>query len=326
MSNLPPAYLEGDWDGRTQRVALAQVCRIGRNESNEIVLINDSVSRTHAMLHCAEPGVYYVHDMGSSNGTFVNGACVATPVLLHHGDSITIGPFELRFTQENAAATSVPQPGFGPTNIVMAQKIITVMVCDIRDFTGLAQRIDPAILPRITGTLFREAGRLLQQRGAWAQKYIGDAVMAVWAHSSAPDAPEIVNVLEALCEVAHITEGLQEQLELPESIHIGASINTGPAVLGNVGSVAASDHTALGETVNRTFRLESMTRNIKHDILLGEDSFQKIAGAADLAAVFEPQPVNLKGYTAPVAAYATSFSRLAPALEAFREHSAWPPP
>jgi adenylate cyclase len=317
MSDVAAAYLRGAWQGHEQRLALAQVCRIGRSEGNEVVLVNDSISRNHAMLYEAEPGVYYINDMGSSNGTFVNGARVAAPVQLRHGDAISIGPAEFHFEQEHAVAPN-PARAFGSTSIVITEKTITVLVADIRDFTGMTQRVDPATLPLITGTLFRESGQALQERGAWAQKYIGDAVMAVWAHSGPPGTAEVLNVLEAACQVAEIAAGLQSRLGLKEPIRLGAGINTGLAVLGNVGSVAAADHTALGETVNRAFRLESMTRQIESDVVLGESTYRKISAAPALAALFQSHPMNLKGYATPVTAYAARFSELAPGLAAFQ--------
>jgi adenylate cyclase len=313
MSEAAAAFLEGEIQGSAQCIPLAAVCRVGRIDGNELVIPDESVSRNHAILHCGESGMYLIHDMGSSNGTFVNGARVTTPVQLRDGDRIALGSCEFQFHQPRPAGPAEPGPGaFGSTHVIMIQKDISVLAADIRNFTGLAQRLDPGTLSLIIGSFFRESGLLLQQRGAWGQKYIGDAVMAVWVHSSNPGPGDIVNVCWVACGLARIAAGLQAKFGLSEPIRIGGGINSGLASLGNIGSVGNADHTALGETVNRAFRLESMTREINVDLAIGEGTYRIIEPVTELAAVFRPCTLSLKGYTQPVAAFATNF----PSLEA----------
>src|SRR5260370_641779 len=177
------AYLEVLIDGERRRFPLAgdSFFRIGRSDKNNIVIDDDVASRHHAMLQHSEGGLFYITDLGSSNGTFVNGTHISMPVLLQPGDLITIGGHEFSFFQDtNVAPAGEATSGLQATNIFFAQKLITVLVADIRDFTGLARRIEPNKLSQLTGTLFRQTGKQLQDCGAWAQKYIGDAVMAVW--------------------------------------------------------------------------------------------------------------------------------------------------
>jgi len=145
-------------------VAGDRILRIGRSEKSNVVLNEDPVSRNHAMLQCSDQGKFYITDCGSRNGTFVNGGRVAAPVVLHPGDRIRIGTHEFTFHQEAAEGRSSSesiekQPS---TNVTFALSLITVLVVDIRDFTGLAQQVEASKLSQVTGTLFREAGNALQ--------------------------------------------------------------------------------------------------------------------------------------------------------------------
>ena len=204
------------------------------------------------------------------------------------------------------------------TNVVFALSLITVLVVDIRDFTGLAQRVEASKLSKVTGTLFREAGQALQERGAWAQKYIGDAVMAVWLHKkSAPEARELAAIFDGLSHLARIAGGLQRQFDLDAPIGIGAGMNSGWASVGNVGSIASSDYTAFGDVVNMAFRLESATKEMACDLVLGQGTHEFIAGSMD-PALFEKRAIKLKGYTDPATVFGAHLSALPKMLEALQ--------
>jgi adenylate cyclase len=325
MSDVPTAYLEVEVNGQVRQfpVAADRILRIGRSEKSNVVLNEDPVSRNHAMLQCSDRGKFYITDCGSRNGTFVNGARVAAPVILHPGDRIRIGTHEFTFHQEAAeehpSSESIDkQPS---TNVTFALSLITVLVVDIRDFTGLAQRVEASKLSQVTGTLFREAGDALQERGAWAQKYIGDAVMALWLHEKpAPEPAELAAVFDGLACLERIAAGLQHQFELPAPIRIGAGINSGWASVGNVGSIASSDYTALGDVVNLTFRLESATKEMASDIALGQGTYEFLASWMDAARFFQKRVVNLKGYNQPATAFAAHLSALPAVLQALRRN------
>src|SRR5579863_9940585 len=100
-----PAFLDGEIKGQKREVRLAEVCRVGRSVTNDLVLDEESVSRNHALVYASEAGVYYINDLGSSNGTFVNGSRVSAPTQLKDGDRILFGTCGLEFRQQQA-----PQP------------------------------------------------------------------------------------------------------------------------------------------------------------------------------------------------------------------------
>lgn len=313
-----PAFLDGEIKGQKREVRLAEVCRVGRSVTNDLVLDEESVSRNHALVYASEAGVYYINDLGSSNGTFVNGSRVSAPTQLRNGDRVLFGTCGLEFRQQQAPQPKpVRSPTLAATNVFFAQKLITVLVVDIRGFTVLAQRLDPDTLPKITGALFREAGRVLKERGAWGQKYIGDAVMAVWLHSGSIE-NEMADVLAALASLADIAGGLQAKLGLADPIRIGAGLNSGLASLGNAGSATAPDFTALGDTVNKAFRLETATKEVGWDVLLGVQTYELIASLGPVQRVLQTRAVQLKGYAEPVTAWGARFQEFLPAVAALR--------
>jgi adenylate cyclase len=322
MSNvLPTAYLEAIIDGLVRQFPLAsdRVFRIGRSDKNDVVLVDDLASRNHAMLQQSGDGLFYITDLGSSNGTLVNGSRIAAPVILRPGDHVKIGNHDFKFHQEivqEFAPLETPDE-LQSTNILFAQSLITVLVADIRDFTGMSQRMDAAQLSKVTGALFRESGRVLQAQGAWAQKYIGDAVMAVWVHKKRePELRELAAVFTGLSQMAEIAAGLQRQFELTAPLRFGAGINTGMASVGNVGSIASSDYTAQGEVVNKAFRLESATRELACDIVVGQGTYDFLNRSIQANPLLSPHTVRLKGYDEPTIAYSANLTSLPDLLDA----------
>jgi adenylate cyclase len=319
MSDGLNAYLEAKINAQLCKFPLAadRICRIGRSDASTIVLVDDLASRNHAMLQGSDSGVFYLTDLGSTNGTFVNGARISTPVVLRPGDRIQIGNYEFTFHQEAAKA---PEPETvvdeKATSLFMVMRMITVLVVDIRDFTGLGQRLGSDKLGEIAACLFREAGQVLQSRGAWGQKYIGDAVMAVWVHKShQPAVEEFQSVFDALSRLHAIAGRLQLQFGLDAPIRIGAGINTGSASIGNFGSTAASDYTALGDVVNKAFRLESATKEAGSDLMLGDKTYEFLSRAEAAAPLFRACVMKLKGYEAPITAYAGHLAGLESLVE-----------
>jgi adenylate cyclase len=319
VADSSSAYLEFDEEGGPRELPIPPdaVFRVGRSEKNNLVLNDDLASRTHAMLQCASDGVY-ITDCGSSNGTFVNGARISAPQVLRSGDQIKIGHKLLTFRERvvQPARMTEPASDLASTRIVFSQSLITVLVVDIRDFTVLARRVEPGRLAQIAGSFFREAGKLLQERGAWTQKYIGDAVLAIWQHGEelASTAP-LSAAIDAQLRLAKVAARLQGQFGLDAPIRIGAGINTGWASVGNVGSIASSDYTALGDVVNLAFRLESATKEIGCDLAVGQGAYEFLANAGAAADLFERCSLTLKGYDEPKTVYATRLAMVPTLLQ-----------
>jgi len=288
--------------------------KIGRNKDNAVVILDKLVSRYHAILQHTDDGEYHLMDMGSRNGSFVNGSRVSFPISLKDGDTISLGEYQLTFHRPEGAAQAAPPNAAksgSDTKLLASSRKTSVLVVDVRDFTKLAQQIDPSLLSNLISTWFREGGQVMLEQGSWAQKYIGDALMAVWVHRN-PDqeAQEVWGILKACVKLVNLTATLQARFELPVPIRVGMGMNTGDAIVGNTGSARFNDYTALGDTVNAAFRFESATKDIGMDMIIGPDTCRRLCQCWDAQRYFVERKVDLKGYDGPRAVWATSFANL----------------
>lgn len=309
------SYLEAVIAGQMRRFLLQndRVCSIGRGASNTIVLDDDMVSRRHAMLERSDAGELHIIDMSSTNGTSVNGKRVTVPMALRPGDHIQIGSHDFVLHEEGASKSAVAkaEPEYASTVVLFALKLVTVVVVDIRGFSELANSLDSAKLAALLGSFFRAAGKALSERGAFAQKYIGDAVMGVWIHSaSRPAVTEMLSILQGVSALTRIVAGLQDEFALASPVTVTAGANTGMASVGNIGSLVSADYTALGDVVNKAFRLQSMTRELAVDLLVGEQTFTVLTELSHVRSMFERHSVLLKGYEQPEVAYGAQFMLL----------------
>jgi adenylate cyclase len=311
------AYLEQVTGPERRKFSLdpGVVCQIGRDEQSMIVLADNQVSRRHAMVQRAPAGEFYLTDLGSRNGTWLNQRRVTAPVALHDSDRINIGGQEFSF--HGPARKAQPQPAkHGETVVEFVQRLITVLVVDIRDFTGLSRRLPEARLSELISTFMRESGVVLTGENAWGQKYIGDAVMAIWLHSTdALKIEEMTPVFRSLERIVAIASRLQVTLGLDAPIRVGAGVNTGTACIGNMGSDASSDYTALSDAVNLAFRLEAATRQIDEDVAVGSKIYEFLAERAGAGELFQKHELMLKGYREPKPVYGIGQSFLPGLLE-----------
>ena len=271
------------------------------------MLDSRSVSRLHALIQKRDTGDFSLVDLGSRNGSFVNSHRVTVPVVLKDRDRLLFGDQELLF--HNPARSSAANFLAGmdnrnaPTTQMHTNNLATIVVVDIRDFTPLARTVSEALLSQTIGTWFLRVGQVTQRQGSWAQKYIGDAVMAVWVHDhEAQVQADLIRALRAVHEINMATAEISRTLPLPGPLRIGAGVNTGPAILGG------NEFTALGDSVNTAFRLEAVTKVIGLSVALGERTFTELA--LPQVNPFSRREVALKGYEALKIAWGISFEEL----------------
>ena len=142
------------------------------------------------------------------------------------------------------------------------KKEATFLFTDVRGFTSLSEKLPPEEVTKIMNKALTIQSDAVQKHGGMVDKYIGDAMMAIF---NAPiDLPE------------HRSAAVETALEIKENmkkadlgIDIGIGINTGTAVIGNMGSDTRFDYSAIGDCVNTAARLESATKEVGKDILIG---------------------------------------------------------
>ena len=307
VSPTPDVYLTLAANGRRYPLVEGQSWAIGRGDGCAVMLDSPSVSRLHALIQRRDGGDYSLVDLGSRNGSFLNARRVSVPQVLNDQDHLLFGDQELVFRNPRRSASVIVIPSTdtrnAPTQALQSNALATIVVVDIRDYTPLARTVSEALLSQTIGTWFLRAGQIAQRLGSWAQKYIGDAVMSVWVHDDQNRLrAELLRALEAVSEIESATTEISRTLPLPGPLRIGAGINTGVAIIGGV------DYTAMGDCVNLAFRLEASTKMLGMGVLIGERTFAEIGLPA--RAPFVQRQVEMKGYDAPVAAWATTFEQL----------------
>ncbi|SNR72347.1 adenylate/guanylate cyclase domain-containing protein [Desulfurobacterium atlanticum] len=148
---------------------------------------------------------------------------------------------------------------------------ITVLFADIRNFTSLSEKMEPEKLVELINFIFTPLTEIILNSKGTLDKYIGDAIMAVWnAPISVKNHPEmaVLAAYRMLKEMKRLNKDLRRR-GFPE-IGIGIGINSGKAVVGNMGSKKRFDYTAMGDTVNLASRLEGLNKVYRTQVLVSQ--------------------------------------------------------
>ncbi len=170
---------------------------------------------------------------------------------------------------------------------------LTVLFSDIRGFSRSAENLEPEVLSEYLNEFLTPMTNLVLDEGGMLDKYIGDALMAVYG------APlEAADHAARACRTALAMQGALGGLNaefarrgLP-AVQVGIGINSGPMSVGNMGSQARFDYTVLGDAVNLGARLEALTREYRVDVLVGENTAGLVA---DSFTFRELDTVRVKG-------------------------------
>jgi adenylate cyclase len=138
------------------------------------------------------------------------------------------------------------------------RRLVTVLFADLSGFTALSERLDPEEVRALQNDLFRELSAAIERYDGFVEKFVGDAVMAVFGAPRAhEDDPERALHAALLMHerVAVLNERWERRLGRPLALHVG--VNTGPVVAGTIGSAASGAYAVTGDTVNTAARLQS---------------------------------------------------------------------
>ena len=175
------------------------------------------------------------------------------------------------------------------------KRTCTFLFTDVRGFTNLSEKLKPEEVTEIMNKVLTVQVDCIQAHGGMVDKFIGDACMAIF------NAPLNLNEHEkraVACARDMRTSIRMLQKELPEPIAIGIGVNTGEAIIGNMGSNTRFDYSAIGDAVNTAARLESATKEAGVDLLIGESTRKKVPEATFCKKMYVKGKKNaLKVYT-----------------------------
>ncbi len=282
--------------------------RVGRGSENDIILANSWTSRQHAILQREENGLFNAIDLGSSNGTSVNGQRIHTPTRLYSGDLIQIGSrTTLSFMQEGLIENKeIIVEDDERTVAFLENDQVTILICDIHDFTSLAEELGDKSISQVLKLWTAIIKTAIDRHQGSIDKFIGDAVMATWI-GRGNLRRNIHQALSCALELSHETLELGKKINLKKPLRIGAALNTGEAVVGNIGVEGGRDYTVIGDLVNVTFRLEELTGRIGKDVIIGSEAAKQLKPLTESLSIGSYQ---VKGRKEPVTACGVDFSQL----------------
>ena len=174
----------------------------------------------------------------------------------------------------------------------------TILFTDVRGFTSLSERLEPEQVTEIMNKALTIQSNAVKKHGGMVDKYIGDAMMAIFNAPIDQEEHEEKAVLAAL----DIMRGMNAA---DIGVTIGIGVNTGDAVVGNMGSETRFDYTAIGDAVNLAARLESSTKEVGQDLVIGHETAKNIT-----LPLVELEPIFVKGKQKPVKIFTVHLDKL----------------
>lgn len=260
------AWLEDD-AGR--RVPIGAKCALGRATSNDVVVDNGKVSRRHALIHRQDDAEFWVVDLGSGNGTYINNRRIALATRLVDGDKLMLGDVEYAFRQATRPL-AVATVGRSPAGSSGAQTIIDIrnMACwlllvDIKGSTALAARLPTTEMAVLVGRWMSACREIVDRHEGIINKYLGDGFFAFW-YADRDRTGDLLAAIRAFTDMQRQRQGPPFRL----------AVHYGEVTFGAGGS--AGEDSLSGRDVALVFRMEKLAGTLGCDVLLSEQARERL--------------------------------------------------
>ena len=205
----------------------------------------------------------------------------------------------------------VEQLARSPEKLVLGgeERRMTILFSDVRGFTTISEHYkdDPQGLTRLMNRFLTPLTNAIIERKGTIDKYIGDAIMAFW-NAPVDDDEQEVNACDAALAMQEQAAALNAELKQEADanggafmpLRIGIGLNTGPCVVGNMGSDFRFNYSVLGDTVNVASRLEARTKDYRLPLVIGSRTAER---AKDKFTTMEIDLIQVKGKKQPEAVF-----------------------
>ncbi|MDR2314078.1 MAG: response regulator [Spirochaetaceae bacterium] len=181
-------------------------------------------------------------------------------------------------------------------------RVVAVLFSDIRNFTKISEKTNAQELVNFLNAYFSLMGNQIVCEGGNIDKFIGDAIMAIFGAPKTLENASASAIRSALRMVQALPRVDTSGISLPESgFGAGVGINFGECVVGNIGFQDKLDYTVIGDTVNLASRLEGITKYYKQSIIVSQNIYEQ---AKDQFIFRMADSVRVKGKNQPVGLYA----------------------
>src|SRR5262245_1877314 len=284
LAEEPEAWLERE----DQQHILEGSCSIGRATLNTLVVDSAKVSRLHAIIHSERAGAFWLVDLGSSNGTFLNKRRIHEPARLRNRDQITIGGNAFTFRQSRDPSD---RPRSTAPVLTLQEQIEEVpcwlLVADIKNFTPLTRELLSDKLATLVSSWLATCKDIIEKHGGTVNKYLGDGILAYW--------PDETNTARSI--VAMIATLKQAQTSGPEFRFV---VHFGSVAIGGVSAVR--EETIMGSEVNLVFRFEKLLASLNEPCGISDAAHAKLKQLLPARALGD---YELKGFEGKRALFAT---------------------
>jgi adenylate cyclase len=252
---------------------------IGRSARNLIVIDSQKVSRRHALINVQNVGEFWLIDLGSSNGTFLNGRRLHQPVRLCDQDQIIIGDRLFIFRQPEEITDDYRTTFAERTIREIANVPCWLLVADIENFTPLSRSLTSDRLATLIGGWVAACKEIIEAHDGMIDKYLGDGFLAYW-RGDPKTTKDIAAALEKLKEAQ-----AKNEPRFRLALHFGF------VAIGGVPSMG--EESLMGKEVNFVFRMEKLAGSLGISILTSA------AGQSKLKLLIKCEPAGaheLKGF------------------------------
>src|SRR5581483_3184153 len=252
---------------------------IGRSQKNLIVIDSQKVSRRHALINVQNVGEFWLIDLGSSNGTFLNGRRLHQPVRLCDHDQIVIGDRLFIFHQPEELTDDYRTTFAERTIREIANVPCWLLVADIENFTPLSRSLTSDHLATLIGGWVAACKEIIETHNGMIDKYLGDGFLAYWRGDP-----------KATKDIASALEKLKEAQAKNEP-RFRIALHFGLVAIGGVPSMG--EESLMGKEVNFVFRMEKLAGS------LGIPVLTSAAGQSKLSELIKCEPAGaheLKGF------------------------------
>lgn len=236
--------------------------------------------------------------------TFVYGGINVENYIREHKERVFLRTTFSRYVSPDVVDEILERPeGLG---LGGQRRHITILFSDIRGFTSISEAVEPEQVVALLDDYLGAVTRIVFKNGGTVDKFIGDAVMAIFGApiSHEDNARRAVQTgLDMLGLVDSL--GPKWEKDIGRSFRVGVGINSGDAVVGRIGSELRSDFTAIGDSVNLAARLEALTKDLGVSMLVSEYTVAEIEDPGELTPL---RRVSVVGREAPLLVYTPASS------------------
>ncbi|GEA10125.1 adenylate/guanylate cyclase domain-containing protein [Alteromonas sp. KUL49] len=181
---------------------------------------------------------------------------------------------------------------------------VAILFCDIRGFTSLSENMRPHELMSFLNSYFLRMNDPIHQNRGFIDKFIGDAIMALFDHPGGNADDKVADAVQAALDLRKALNIYNKHRKNSgyDPVNVGIGIHYGPVILGTVGSDDRMDTTVIGDSVNIAYRLEALTSKYHADILVTAQLLETISEKSDIKARLLDW-VRVKGRQAPIEVY-----------------------